>query len=276
MNEDRNQEPRERFRNILSSGDEETDAQPLPQPQSQPQTQSQPQAQSPLAQLPRLKPSAQPAPMPVTQAVATQNSKTPLPAPRPASVKKDLKLGPAFWTVTGIMSLVVNVVLIAILLAVLPLLGSLNVNPLAIGSNLLGGLHTNFEKMDQAHIMTEIQVNTEIPVQFDIPINTQTNVVLSQDVSITGARVTLQTGGLEIVQAPTNIILPAGTVLPINLNLTVPVDKMVPVSLIVPVDIALNQTDLHDPFVGLQEVIRPLYCLVEPNAANLDGQLICR
>jgi len=181
--------------------------------------------------------------MPVTQAVATQNSKTPPPAPRPASVKKDLKLGPAFWTVTGIMSLVVNVVLIAILLAVLPLLGSLNVNPLAIGSNLLGGLHTNFEKMDQAHIMTEIQVNTEIPVQFDIPINTQTNVVLSQDVSITGARVTLQTGGLEIVQAPTNIILPAGTVLPINLNLTVPVDKMVPVSLIVPVDIALNHTD---------------------------------
>jgi hypothetical protein len=46
--------------------------------------------------------------------------------------------------------------------------------------------------------------------------------------------------------------------------------------MIVPVDIALNQTDLHDPFVGLQNVIRPLYCLVEPNATNLDGLLVCQ
>ena len=45
MNEDSNQDPRERLRNILSSNDDETSAQSQPQPQPQ----------SPLAQLPRLK-----------------------------------------------------------------------------------------------------------------------------------------------------------------------------------------------------------------------------
>ncbi|MDK1029813.1 MAG: hypothetical protein QGM50_11065 [Anaerolineae bacterium] len=88
--------------------------------------------------------------------------------------------------------------------------------------------------------------------------------------------ITLQTGGLEIINAPTTIILPAGTVLPISLKLNVPVDKRVPITMNVPVDIALNQTDLHEPFVGLQDVMRPLYCLLEPNATNLDGQLVCR
>jgi len=37
----------------------------------------------------------------------------------------------------------------------------------------------------------------------------------------------------------------------------------------------LNQTDLHEPFVGLQEVIRPMYCLVEPNATSLIQQPLC-
>ena len=37
------------------------------------------------------------------------------------------------------------------------------------------------------------------------------------------------------------------------------VDTTVPVHLTVPVDIALNQTDLHEPLIGLQEVIAPYY-----------------
>ena len=43
------------------------------------------------------------------------------------------------------------------------------------------------------------------------------------------------------------------------LDLIVPVDQMIPVNLNVKVDIPLNQTDLHKPFVGLQEVVRPYY-----------------
>ena len=275
MDNDRNQEPGERLRNILASSDEEMDMQP--QPEFPPQ--SHPQIQSPLEQLPRLKPSVQPVSLPAKPAVAPQDSQPPPSSPKPAPASKGLKFGPPFWTITGILSLAVNGILIAVLLVLLTMLGPLQgLQGTAgnIGSTILGGLYSNFEKMDRAHIKTEIPISTEIPVQFDLQISTQTSVVLSQDVTIDGARVTLQTGGLEIVQAPTNIVLPAGTVLPINLNLTVPVDKQVPVNMIVPVDIALNQTDLHEPFVGLQEVVRPLYCLVEPGASNLDGQLVCR
>jgi hypothetical protein len=59
------------------------------------------------------------------------------------------------------------------------------------------------------------------------------------------------------INAPANIVLPAGLELPISLDITVPVDQEVPVVLEVPVDIPLNQTELHDPFVGLQEVVEP-------------------
>ncbi|MEJ2759558.1 MAG: hypothetical protein P8046_13840, partial [Anaerolineales bacterium] len=78
----------------------------------------------------------------------------------------------------------------------------------------------------------------------------------------------LNTGGLNIVQAPTDIILPKGTALPIKLNLTVPVDTEIPISISVPVEIPLNETELHEPFVGLQEVISPYYWMLidQPNS----------
>ena len=268
MDEDRNKEPGQRMRDIFSNSDEDATMQTQPQSRSE--------TRSPLDQLPRMKPQTQAAPPPAAQTVTPQTPQTPPPEPKPASPYKNLKFGPPFWTVTGILSLAVNGVLIAVLLILLRMLGTLQLTAGDVGAGLVGGLYTNFEKMDRAHIRTEIPINTEIPVQFELQISTQTSVTLSQDVNIKGALVTLQTGGLGITQAPTDIVLPAGTVLPINLNLSVPVDKRVPVSMIVPVDIALNQTDLHDPFVGLQNVIRPLYCLVEPNATNLDGLLVCQ
>jgi hypothetical protein len=40
------------------------------------------------------------------------------------------------------------------------------------------------------------------------------------------------------------------------------------------VDIPLDQTELHEPFVGLQNVVGPWYCLVEPNAA-FNGLQVC-
>jgi len=70
------------------------------------------------------------------------------------------------------------------------------------------------------------------------------------------AAIVIATGILDI-NAPANIILPAGLELPISLDITVPVDKEVPVVLTVPVNIPLNQTELHEPFVGLQQVVEP-------------------
>ena len=79
-------------------------------------------------------------------------------------------------------------------------------------SGLLGGLYTNFVKMDQANITTNIHVEKEIPVHFTLNVSGPTNVMLSQDVTINGALVTVQTGGLNIVNARATIVLPQNTV----------------------------------------------------------------
>lgn len=192
--------------------------------------------------------------------------------------KKLTFLGPALWNVASVLSLTINVILIIVLLIVLLSMNSLGLSIsslLHIGTDLLGGLYGNFEKMDRAHITTNIGVETTIPVKFDLQLNQMTNVVLSQDVTITNALVTVNTGGLNISRANTTIVLPSGTTLPVVLNLTVPVDTTVPVTLNVPVDIPLNQTQLHEPFAGLQEVLKPIYCMIDINAVNLNGESIC-
>ncbi|MBI3168180.1 MAG: hypothetical protein HYZ22_06875 [Chloroflexi bacterium] len=216
----------------------------------------------------------------------------PAPVPSPAS-KPDLKLasasgsgssvwGPRLWTTASVISLTINVLLTVILIILVISVHRLKLDMAKIMEagtaviDLPGGLYENFEKMERANIQTNVVVNTTIPVKFDLQLNQQTNVVLSQDVTITNARVTVNTGGLNISQANTTIVLPAGTVLPVNLTLTVPVDQQVPVTLNVPVNIPLKETQLNDPFVGLQNVIKPLYCLLDPQAVNIDKQPICQ
>jgi hypothetical protein len=172
---------------------------------------------------------------------------------------------------TGLISLVVNVILIAVLLSLANQVFTLKA---VVNDQLIGGLAKNFALMDQARIKTNINVTTKVPARFTLPLDTDTSVTLTKETHIKGARVTLATGGLQITSAPTNILLPAGTVLPIHLTLEVPVDQEIPVNLNVPVDIALNQTDLHKPFVGLQEVVKPYQTLL----AGVPGtwkEIIC-
>ena len=199
-------------------------------------------------------------------------------SPPPVSEPRRWKFLPAFWTIASILSMAVNIVLIIILLLLwqmldrIPGLQSLATNT---ASGLLGGLYTNFVKMDQANIRTNIHVEEDIPVQFSLNVSGPTNVTLSQPVRIRGARVTIISGAIHIHEAATDITLPAGVVLPISIeNLVVPVDQSVPAVLDVPVDIPLSQTELHEPFVGLQEVVEPWYCLVKPDA-TVNGLQVC-
>jgi hypothetical protein len=211
---------------------------------------------------------------------ASATTEAPPSAPEPVSSHSKgiiLHFGPPFWTIASVLSLTVNIILIIVLLVVFLNARSLNLGGVMdIGNGLLGGLYTNFEKMDRAHITTTIPVETTIPVKFDLQLNQQTNVVLSQDVVINNALVTVKTGGLNITNALTTIVLPQGTNLPVVLSLTVPVDTTVPVVLTVDVDIPLEQTQLHEPFSGLQEVIKPFYCMLNPTALKLSGQPVCQ
>ena len=215
---------------------------------------------------PAVSPERQPVPVPVAA------------ASEPEPKRWRLKFLPAFWTIASVMSMTVNIILIVILLILLQMFGAIQGMQIYATnqvSGLLGGLYTNFVKMDQANIRTNIHVEKEIPVQFSLNVSGPTDVTLSQPVTINGALVTVQTGGLNIVNARATIVLPQGQVLPINIqNLVVPVDQKVLAVLDVPVDIPLDQTELHEPFVGLQKVVEPWYCLVEPDA-TVNGLQVC-
>lgn len=182
-------------------------------------------------------------------------------------------MAPAFWTVASILSLTVNVILIIVLLVLARELFTIKG---LVGDGLLGGLYENFILMDRAHIKTTIEVKADVPVEFTLPVKTNTTVQLTEDTRIEGARVTLNTGGLNILSAPTNIILPAGTNLPIALDITVPVNTTIPITLQVPVDIPLEETELHTPFVGLQGVVDDYYWMLQPDIKEPADLPFCK
>jgi len=178
----------------------------------------------------------------------------------PFSIEKSSRLKkmvPAFWTFTGALSLIVNLVLITALLTIGAQIFEIKQ---MVKDQLLAGLYYNFMLMDEASIKSVIPVSAEVPAKFDLPLDTYTTVTLSEDVTISDAIVKkMNTGGLVISNAPAVILLPAGTELPIHLALTVPVDQMIPVNINVIVDIPMKETELHTPFVGLQKVVDPYY-----------------
>lgn len=201
------------------------------------------------------------------------------------------KIGPAFWTIASAISIAVNIILIVILLILGQQLFALKQ---LVEVQLVGGLNANFKQMDEAHIITEInvqdtirvqdtiQVDDTIPVVFNLPLNQSTEISLIEDTPIRNATVFLNNQPV-----PTNLILRRGTKLGVAINLTVPVsqtipvqltvpvDLTVPVNLTVPVDIPLNETDLHGPFIGLQGVVSPYEALLKDLPNNWQDTPLC-
>jgi hypothetical protein len=171
------------------------------------------------------------------------------------------KVLPAFWTIASLLSIVINIALIVVVLILASELFSIKK---LIQVQLVDGLYENFVKMDQAHIVTTILVSDtiklhdSIPVIFDLPLKQGTEIMLIKDTPVKKASVILN--GQSV---PTDIVLKQGTRMSIALDLVVPVNQQVPVELSVPVnlqvpvDIPLVNTDLHEPFTGLQDVVAP-------------------
>jgi hypothetical protein len=195
-------------------------------------------------------------------------------APKPQTKRRFIrpeKIGPAFWTIASIISMVVNIILIVLLVSIGQQLFALKA---LVKDQVLGGLYENFVMMDQAHIRTKIPVSTQVPAKFDLPLSTNTTVTLTEDTYITNATIyELNAGSLSISRAGLNIILPAGSKLPVALNLTVPVDQKIPVELMVDVDIPLKETELHKPFVGLRKVVEPYYGMLDELPDNWSEAL---
>lgn len=168
-------------------------------------------------------------------------------------VRKD-KLLPAFHNISSAILITVNIILLVVILLLTRQVFALKN---MIVRDVMGGLYINFGEMDKATITSAFEVNDNLLIDFPLQINQETEVVLTKDTVINGARITLSTGGLNIVSAPSNITLPAGSRLPIQLTMTVPVSASVPINLNVPINIPLADTELHQPFTNMQEVVQP-------------------
>jgi hypothetical protein len=189
------------------------------------------------------------------------------------------KVGEAFWTTASLVSLVINVILVAVIILLAREVFTIK---RVVHHQVIGGLYDNFTKMDQSHIVTTIQVSDtitvqdNIPVVFNLPLKQETTVVLTRDTPIRNATIFLN--GRAV---PLDIILKKGSPLYIALDMVVPVNQTipvvlnVPVDLSVPVDIDLSQTDLHAPFVGLQNVVRPYDELLDKLPDTYDELFIC-
>jgi hypothetical protein len=182
------------------------------------------------------------------------------------------RIMPAFWTVTSIFSLVINVVLVVLLISLGQQLFTLKQ---AISVQLVNGLHENFKDMNEAVIDETIVVDDTIPVQFDIPVSTNTRVTLTEPTQIIGAQVAIRSGVINL-NAPANIVLPAGTSLPIALDISVHVEETVPVHLEVPVYIELSKTGLGSPFNGLIDVVSPYDSLLMSMDDSWEDTKLCQ
>jgi hypothetical protein len=199
-------------------------------------------------------------------------------APRLQKAVYQGKFTPAFWTITALFSLLVNIIFIAFLVHFGHYFFELK--------TLLGGqvreVSSNLTLMDQAHIVTTVPVETtvqlqdNIPVEFDLSINQRTQLSLAENTQISGAYIYLNNTAVQ-----TDLTLPAGTPIQVDLNMTipvsqsVPVDVTVPVSLLVPLDVAVDQTDLHQSIVGLQGAIEPFNILLASEFNSPEDFPLC-
>jgi hypothetical protein len=179
---------------------------------------------------------------------------------------------PAFWTIASVLSMIVNVILIALILILFDMVNVLQRTANDQISGLMGGLYQNFEMMERATIERTIPVDANIPLNIMVPVNTTTSITLAEPV-VLQSRVVIDQPNFYL-NYPATVTLSQGSVLPVTLNFQLPVQNTIPVHLDVPVNIPLRETQLNEPFVGLQKVIEPWYCLVEPNALVM-GEQVC-
>jgi hypothetical protein len=188
-----------------------------------------------------------------------------------------LALWNTFKSIAIWFSFIMNFIMLLVLIFVVALIFQIKNG---IAEPLIVGLHSSFVGLDQARILTTIDVNDTInvkdtiivndtiPVRLNIPLKQDTNVVLTRDVPLRlPTTFTLRDG--TALSGTVSLALPAGLQLPVALDLNVPVDEplpitlnvpvdlKVPINLKVPVDIPLNQTQLHDPFDKLRGLFDP-------------------
>ena len=231
--------------------------------------------QSVQSRLPRAAGASTPSPKTPVAVVSPVSSSAASPA-KSQPTQGYSRIGPIFWTIASVISLLVNIGTVVVLIVVVQLLGGTKATlAFAQGqaNGLLGGLYNNFVKMDAASIKTTIAVDANIPLNIIVPVQTTTQITIAEAAVIPNAHVRINTGSLNI-DANAQVTLPAGTPLTVKLDFPLTVQNSIPIHLDVPVNIPLKDTELHEPFVGLQKVVEPYFCMLQPNTV-INGVNVC-
>jgi hypothetical protein len=170
-------------------------------------------------------------------------------------------------------SFIVSLILVVVLVALLLLIFDIKNN---IATPLVGGLHSSFVGLDESTIDWTIPVRDRIPVVLNIPLETDTVVVLTENVPLAvSATITLPGVG-QLNNAQVFLQLPEGLELPVRLDIDVPVNEELDVSLDVRAIIPLSETQLHDPINNLRLLFEPIVRALGnlPDDFNEAGQLV--
>ena len=172
------------------------------------------------------------------------------------------RFGKLLWRFMVIFSFIVNIILVVVLLVLGLLIFDIKNN---IADPLVGGLHGSFVGLDEATIDWTIPVRDSIPVQLTVPLETDTVVVLTDEVPLSASAL-INLNGSQ-VRTPVDLTLPVGLSLPVSLDLDVPIDQELDVALDVRAVIPLDQTQLHDVADNLRLLFEPLAVALD----NLPG-----
>lgn len=180
-------------------------------------------------------------------------------------------VGKVIWRFMVVFSFIVNIILLIVLLVLGLLIFDIKEN---IANPLISGLHSSFVGLNTATIDYTIPVRDRIPVELTVPLQTETTVVLTQNVPL-AASAQINLNG-SVVNTPVSLQLPAGLILPVYLDLLVPIDEELDVSLDVRAVIPLERTQLHDVAQNLRLLFEPLAFGLNnlPNSFEEAGQLV--
>jgi hypothetical protein len=180
--------------------------------------------------------------------------------PVPVQVRKSRRQ--KFWdaakTLTLIVSMFINLILIITVVILANQVGSIKMTL----SSVLGQLDSAFEGLGDAVISDTIKISQLVPVQFELPLNQDTVVTTQAPVPI-NTQATFSLGQFGSINGMVSLQLPAGTRLPVNLELTVPVSNAIPVVFDQPVTIPLAEKGLGPVVAKLRAALSPIIGLVQ-------------
>jgi hypothetical protein len=203
-------------------------------------------------------PPVPPAEVPSAAAVPAASS----PAPTTASGKPRKSHKQKFWdaakTLTLIVSMIINVILIVAVVILANQVGAIKMTL----NSVLGQLDSAFEGLGAASIKDTIAINQQVPVRFDLPLN-QDTVVTTQAAVPINTQATFSLGQFGSINGTVSLQLPPGTQLPVHLELTVPVSNTIPVVFDQPIDIPLAEKGLGPVVAKLRAALAPIIDIVD-------------